>query len=243
MKDPLVGYFNTGGNVGFRPRPQTPQLPPDDTPGAVTQTIVPSPTSDAEPIQDVPPAATPPTGGGDDSGSWGNGQSDWGGSVPQQGYLGGDRGADWDSSVRGSATSDWRGGSTSYDRNTGGSFIGDWTGGALGRQTTGQGINQGYQNLGWDLTAYGNFANIDTPIGSIGVLPGQGLAKLAGGALLDHQIDAIDSSFDALDGGSQVPGASLEGDDTVTVSDQHGNVREFGARQYECDRRSTAERL
>ena len=231
MEDPLAGYYLSGGFVK-RP-PGSPPEPPMNTVGNETHYMSPPQNEVPNPsIASAPPAPSQDQGGGDDSGAWGNGQTNWGGSVPQQGYLGGNRGANWDSSVRGSATSDWRSGSTGYDRNTGGSFIGDWTGGALGRQTTGQGINQGYQNLGWDLTAYGNFANIDTPIGSIGLLPGQGLAKLAGGALLDHQIDAIDSSYDALDGGSQVPGAAFEGDDTVTVSDRHGNVREFGARQY-----------
>ena len=244
MKDPLAGYYFAGGNVGFRPRPQTPQLPPDNTPGAVPQNMVPSPTSDAEPVQDVPPAAAPPPpqGGGDDGGGDGPSQSGQGQSLQDtfEGF-----GADpataqsWARSIDPFEHIDTPGG---------GAITGGFGGDAGSSNNYGlsrshgnaQGISQVQQDLGWDLTRYGSFANIDTPIGSIGILPGQGIAKEVGGRLLDRQIDAIDSSFDALGENRQISEGVQAGyddlglDETVTISDALGNVHSMTKAEYEA---------
>ena len=201
MEDPLAGYYLSGGFVS-KP-PSEPRVGGGETPSQNDPQQVPSPPSAPPSFQEYVEAKA---------------------QVDHSGNTGGGGGSFTDPLGSG-----WSRGSANYDSARGANFLTDLTG--IGPQTTGQGISRGQQNIGWSLLSYGNFANVNTPIGSVGLLPGQGIAKAVGGALIDDEIDDIDASFDALDGNA-VPGAELEADDQVTVSDEAGNVRSFGARQY-----------
>ena len=88
----------------------------------------------------------------------------------------------------------------------------------------GQGIRPWQQDLGWTL--YNN------PIKDYGLL-GR-LASGVGGALLDNQIENIDESFAALDGGDLTAYRSTIDEPTVSISDAAGNVRNVAQSQAEA---------
>ena len=254
MKDPLAGYFQAGGNVGFRRKPVVGGGANPGVPSPVGQDVLgPIQNEIPNPSSSAPPApATVPSDGADGT-TWAQGgdnrddnnqnydtrsggrvdvndpsQNWYGAHNPAAGSLSRDLGAFGIPS----AVADFI---DPFDKvaetpgitgGYGGISGSDNYGLARSSPGTGQGISSTKQDLGWDLTRYGDL------LGGY-ALPGQGIASAVGGAILDNQIDAIDSSFDNLTGTDTSYDTAAAGD-TISISDAAGNVHQMTKGEYDA---------